>query len=113
MSTDDVIKHMEATYPEMTGEFKKIMKEQYELFCKKQMNYGKGNIMLGGDINNDADVKTAIMGIAIRVNDKANRLITLTVKGEKDAVNEAVTDTFQDMSIYGIIAQIINNKKWK
>ena len=31
----DVIKYMEKTYPEMTSEFKKIQREQYELFCKK------------------------------------------------------------------------------
>jgi hypothetical protein len=33
------IKQCEEKYPEMTSEFKKILKEQYELFCKKQLNY--------------------------------------------------------------------------
>ncbi len=32
------IKACEERYPETTAEFKKILKEQYELFCKKQMN---------------------------------------------------------------------------
>jgi len=27
--------------------------------------------------------------------------------------NESVTDTFQDLSIYGIIAQIVSNGNWK
>ena len=33
--TDDVIKQMEKEWPEMTKEFKKIQKEQYELFLHK------------------------------------------------------------------------------
>ena len=32
---DDVIKQMEKEWPEMTKEFKKIQKEQYELFLLK------------------------------------------------------------------------------
>jgi histone acetyltransferase (RNA polymerase elongator complex component) len=100
-------------YPETTAEFWKICHEQYETFCKKQMNYGKGNIMLGGDADNDVDVRAALMGLAIRINDKANRLINLTVKNRPDVVGESIVDTFQDMSVYGIIAQIVINKKWK
>lgn len=108
-----VVKQIEAECPEMTNEYKRIMFEQYETFCKKQLNYGKGNIMLGGNINNPSDIKAAIMGLAIRLNDKANRLIQLTIKGNPDVVGESILDTFQDMSVYGIIAQIVNNKKWK
>jgi hypothetical protein len=45
MSEDKVqptsaIKQCEEKYPETTAEFKKILKEQYEIFCKKQLNYG-------------------------------------------------------------------------
>ena len=36
----DPIKFCEEKYPETTREFKKILKEQYEIFCRKQMNYG-------------------------------------------------------------------------
>jgi hypothetical protein len=43
----DVVKQVEEMYPEMTDEFKTIMFTQYELFCKKQLNYGPSNISVG------------------------------------------------------------------
>ena len=42
-----------------------------------------------------------------------NFLKQLVVLGEPDTVGESVQDTFQDMSIYGIIAQIVQQKKFK
>jgi hypothetical protein len=47
VDTQDVVKYMERTYPEMTGEFLKIQSEQYELFCRKQYDYGPQNIAVG------------------------------------------------------------------
>ena len=38
---------MERTYPEMTGEFLKIQSEQYELFCRKQYDYGTKHSKMG------------------------------------------------------------------
>lgn len=107
------VKEFEQRFPEMATEFKKIMYEEYELFCKKQLNYGKGNIMLGGDVNDPTDRKMAINGVVIRMNDKINRLINLTLKNEKDNVNESVIDTFQDLCNYAIIAQMVSREKWK
>ena len=37
----------------------------------------------------------------------------LVVLGEPDTVGEAIDDTFQDLSIYGIIAQLVKEKKFK
>ena len=108
----EAVQIMEEKYPEMTKEFWKICGEQYETFCKKMLNYGTNNILLGGNIDNDEDVKMSLAGISIRVFDKVNRLINLTVKNTPDVVNESVLDTYQDLSVYGIIAQLINRKKW-
>ena len=108
----EVVKQIETEYPEMTAEFWRIVHKQYETFCLKQLNYGKGNIMLGGDSKNPEDIKYALSGLAIRINDKANRLINLTVKNVPDVVGESTIDTFQDLSVYGIIAQLVINKKW-
>tara|TARA_B100000287_G_scaffold386403_1_gene394238 strand:- start:69 stop:212 length:144 start_codon:yes stop_codon:yes gene_type:complete len=47
------------------------------------------------------------------MNDKIQRLKQLIVLGEPDTVGESVKDTFQDLSVYGIIAQIVNLKKFK
>ena len=32
------VKEFEQKFPDMASEFKKIMYEEYELFCKKQLN---------------------------------------------------------------------------
>ena len=44
---ESVIEQMEREWPEMTKEFKKIQREQYELFLHKQHDYGPGNISVG------------------------------------------------------------------
>ncbi len=109
---NDIIKKMEKNNPEMTTEFKKILQQQYELFCMKMNDYGKGNIMLGGDYKNEQDIKYALMGTTIRLNDKSNRLINLILKSEKNAVSESVEDTFQDIVNYAIISLIVSRGKW-
>ena len=103
----------EEKYPELTAEYKKIMMEQYILFCKKHRNYGTGNINVGTNLETDSDVKLSLTGLWFRLNDKIQRLKQLVVLGEPDTVGESVTDTFQDLSVYGIIAQIVQQKKFK
>jgi hypothetical protein len=110
---NDFVKKMEQNNPEMCAEFKKILQQQYELFCMKMNDYGKGNIMLGGDIENINDRKYALMGTTIRLNDKTNRLINLVLKKQDNAVSETIEDTFQDIINYGIISLIVNRGKWK
>ena len=103
----------EKNYPELTTEYKKIMMNQYVLFCKKHRNYGTGNINVGTELKTDSDVKLALTGLWFRLNDKIQRLKQLIVLGEPDSVGESVDDTFQDLSVYGIIAQIVKHKKFK
>ena len=110
----DVVRLMEERHPEMMEEFRKIQREQYELFAQKQMAYGKGNIMLGGDIGVEEDRVAAIRGITIRLNDKMQRLLNLVLKGVANPLkNESVSDTFMDMSVYGIISLIVERGSWK
>ena len=108
----EVVKEIEERYPEMTQEFKHIMFEQYELFCAKQKNYGPGNISVGTELKTPEDVKLSLTGLWFRLNDKINRLKQLVIFNHKDVVNESVVDTFQDLSVYGIIAQLVSNGKW-
>ena len=103
----------EKNYPELTQEYKKIMMEQYILFCKKHRNYGTGNVNVGTNLETDSDVKLSLTGLWFRINDKIQRLKQLVVLGEPDTVGESVIDTFQDLSVYGIIAQIVKQKKFK
>ena len=110
---NQAVKWCEDIYPDLTLEYKKIMMEQYVLFCKKHRNYGTGNINVGTNLETNNDVKLALTGLWFRLNDKIQRLKQLVVLGEPDTVGESVNDTFQDLSVYGIIAQIVKNKKFK
>ena len=107
-----VVSQIETEYPEMTAEYKKIMYEQYETFCIKQSNYGPGNISVGTLLKTDDDVKLSLTGLWFRMNDKIQRLKQLVLLGGQDNVGEAVDDTYQDLSVYAIIAQIVKNGKW-
>jgi len=100
-------------YPETMDEYRAIMWEQHDLFCKKMLDYGPGNISLGSDLQSPEDKKMSLTGIWFRLSDKLNRLKNLVVLGNKPNVdNESTKDTYQDISNYSIIAQIINSGKW-
>ena len=105
------VRYIETEYPETAKSFKAIQKEQYELFCKKQMDYGPKNISVGTDLRTDEDVKLSLTGLWFRINDKIERLKQLVVF-DKAAQNEPMIDAFSDLSVYGIIAQIVHRKKW-
>ena len=111
MDQVDAVKYIEEEYPETAKSFKAIQKEQYELFCKKQMDYGPKNISVGTDLRTDEDVKLSLTGLWFRINDKIERLKQLVVL-DKAAQNEPMIDAFSDLSVYGIIAQIVHRKKW-
>ena len=107
-----IVEEIEKMYPQTTMEFKRIMFDQYELFCKKQSNYGPENISVGSKLETEEEVKVSLTGLWFRMNDKIMRLKQLVVLGNKDNVGESVNDTYQDLSVYGIIAQIVKNGKW-
>ena len=110
---DAAVKWCEEKYPELTAEYKKIMMEQYVLFCKKHRNYGTSNINVGTNLETEADIKLSLTGLWFRINDKINRLKNLVVLGEPDTVGESVEDTLKDLSVYGIIGQIVQQGKFK
>ena len=96
----------------MMEEYKRIMWEQYETFCKKQRNYGPGNISVGTQLQTKDDIKLSLSGLFFRMNDKINRMKQMVIFGQPDEVGESLTDTFADLSVYGMIAQIVKNGKW-
>ena len=110
---EKAVKWCEDNYKELTDEYKKIMMEQYIIFCKKHRNYGTGNVNVGTNLETDSDVKLSLTGLWFRMNDKIQRLKQLVIQNEPDNVGESITDTFQDLSVYGIIAQIVQQKKFK
>jgi len=108
----EAILEMEEKFPIMTAEFKRIQAEQYELFCRKQKNYGPDNISMGSTLEREEDRKLSLQGLFFRLNDKINRYKQMIMFGSKDAVGESLDDTFKDISVYGIIAQLVQSGKW-
>ena len=108
----DAIAYIEETYPETAKEFQRLQFEQYQLFCKKQMDYGPSNISMGTGVGKAVNVKLATTALVVRINDKVQRLLNLVVNNDREAQNEPVEDAFKDLSVYGIIAQIVRNGKW-
>ena len=109
-NTDALI--VEKEYPILSKEFKRIQREQYELFCRKTQKYGTDNIAIGTQLATEKEVRLSLTGLWFRMNDKINRLKNLVVFGDTDKVGESVQDSFQDLSVYGVIAQIVANGKW-
>lgn len=112
LKESDVVKQMEEKFPVMTAEFKRIQQAQYELFCAKQSNYGPDNISMGSTLEREEDRKLSLQGLFFRLNDKINRYKQMIMFGSKDAVGESLDDTFKDISVYGIIAQLVQSGKW-
>ena len=76
---------LKAQYPDIAKAYECIQLEQYEL-----------------------------TGLWFRMNDKIQRLKQLVLlKKDAKVTTESVKDTFQDLSIYGIISQIVSNGNWK
>ena len=109
---ETAIEYCERLYPNSTNEFKKIQQEMYKTFCKKQRNYGPDNISVGSNLETDDEIKISLTGLWFRMNDKIQRLKQLVVLGQPDEVGENIQDTYEDLSVYGIIAQLVQRKKW-
>ena len=111
--SNNVVEYMEQTYPEMTSEFKKIQRDQYELFCRKQYDYGPQNIAVGSILKTADDIKLSLLGIWFRIQDKTERIKTLLMRDEQNSVqDEPITDSFSDVSNYGVMAQVVARGKW-
>ena len=107
-----VVEEMEKEWPKMTKESKRLQKEQYELFCRKQHDYGPGNISVGTQLQTDDEIHLSLTGLWFRMNDKIQRLKTLLLSGRETAVGEPLEDAYLDVSNYGIMATIVKNGKW-
>jgi|TARA_B100002003_G_scaffold158383_1_gene147009 hypothetical protein len=113
IKSETVVEQMENEWPEMTSEFKKIQREQYELFLLKQHDYGPGNISVGSTLQKPEDIKLSLTGLWFRMNDKIQRLKTLLLGDKQSAIkDEPLEDAYLDVSNYGIMATIVSRGKW-
>jgi len=112
-TSSDIVAQMEKEWPLMTSEFKRIQREQYELFLHKQHDYGPGNISVGSPLLTEEDIKLSLTGLWFRMNDKIQRLKTLLMSNRVHAVkDEPMEDAYLDVSNYGIMATIVKKGKW-
>ena len=109
----DIVTMMEQEWPQMTAEFRRLQREQYELFLHKQHDYGPGNISVGTQLKNAEEIKLSLTGLWFRMNDKLQRVKTLLMTGRDSAVkDEPLEDAYLDVSNYGIMATIVGRGKW-
>ena len=98
--------------PNLYKSYEDIVEEQFELFAKKQLDYGISNISTGANLETKEGKDFALHGLWFRMNDKVQRLKQLVVLGQPDEVGENIQDTYEDLSVYGIISQIVQRDKW-
>ncbi len=99
-------------YPTIYNGYMSIMDEQLELFSKKHLDYGMHNITAGTSLANEDERSFALTGLWYRISDKVNRWKNMIITGRKTQ-NETLTDTYQDLTNYGIIAQLVERGMWK
>ena len=102
----DVTEHMMKEYPVLKNSIKKHFNECFSLFAQKQMDYGLGNIAMNGD------KKLAVLALAVRLNDKVQRLLNL-VQNDQNPNNESLNDTATDITNYGAILNTVLKDEWK
>ena len=114
MANKSSIPKLKEEHPTIAEAFERIQREQYELFAKKMLDYGKSNIAVGTSLHTDDEVKLALTGLFFRMNDKVQRIKNLVAMNKESHVtSESIVDTFKDLSIYGVIAQIVTAGEWK
>jgi hypothetical protein len=84
-------------YLSKTKSKKEIMKENRELYIRKNADYG----------NSFEDF--AWIGLLVRLNDKINRILCLMDSGNIKVKDERVEDTIQDLYNYGILSLMYKN----
>jgi hypothetical protein len=88
-----------------TPKFIETLLECIELFDKKQLDYGPGNIAEFGEL-----------GVVVRTNDKMARMKNLLFQGgqwnPQNAANEPIEDTWKDVCNYGAIGLMCLRGDW-
>jgi hypothetical protein len=81
--------------------FEGVSTELLEMFLQKHADYGKGNILSGKEL-----------GIAFRINEKAERLKNLLMSGNTPE-NESVEETFVDIAVYAVIGVLYRREQFQ
>tara|TARA_B100000900_G_scaffold302365_1_gene260946 strand:+ start:2211 stop:2480 length:270 start_codon:yes stop_codon:yes gene_type:complete len=72
-----------------------VQKEAFELFCKKNKDYG------------DAFATYGPIGVIVRIGDKINRLVSVSKNGINMVNDESLRDTLIDLHNYSAMAVML------
>ena len=103
---------LKTEYPHIYNGYMAIVEEQLELFSKKHLDYGMANISAGTLLQTEDERAFALTGLWYRISDKISRWKNLLINN-RQINNEPLTDTYQDIVNYGIIAQLVERGLWK
>ena len=105
MEKENLINHiynaLECTEEQTRDIIDEVLKD-IQLFDKKQHDYGPQNIP-----------KFGVTGVLVRSSDKIERLINLYNRKDEPSIEESIEDSWQDLSVYGAIARVCIDGKWK
>ena len=112
----EVMKKIEEMYPQCTDALMNNFDRAYDLWTRKQADYGDSNIRLGLDLSSSSErsqnSRLAQLGVVIRMNDKISRLINLYKKDLESAVDESIEDTALDIMNYANMLMVLKSNKW-
>jgi beta-glucosidase/6-phospho-beta-glucosidase/beta-galactosidase len=77
----------------------KIQKEAFELFKKKNTDYG------------DAFAEFGVIGVLMRIEDKIKRSLSITKNGVNLVNDESIRDTMLDLHNYSAMALMLLDEK--
>jgi len=80
-------------------QMREIQKQGYELFVKKNIDYG------------NSFAKYGIIGVLMRIEDKIQRAMTITNNGVNLINDEGIKDTLLDLHNYAAMALMLYNEK--
>lgn len=80
-------------------QLKKVQKEAFELFCKKNQDYG------------DSFATYGTVGVIVRLGDKIKRLLSVSEKGVTMVNTESLRDTLIDLHNYAAMGVMLMDEK--
>lgn len=92
---------VEDTVPDRLEQMTNIQREAFELFTRKNQDYG------------DAFAKFGVIGVLVRLEDKIQRAISINNKGINLVDDEGLRDTLLDLHNYSAMALMLMDEDKK
>lgn len=108
-----IIEELSEMYPETIIGFQEYMMDEFITFCRKQYDYGPGNISVGTQLKTEKEKLISLKGLWFRMSDKINRLFNIIlIRDSIESSNESLNDTYLDLAVYSKIAKLVISGRW-